>query len=479
MKRLLIIVTGTAFFIFLSWHWRLGIGRYFDVDEFAYLHWARLVSLGQKPYVDFFFYIPPGFLWFLAPLFWLGGGVWPVVVARVMSFGVFAALSGAVGGLLYHLRAEKKEWWLVFLPGVILSFLPLPFDKLLEIRPDTLAILLVFLGMIVQTRGTRLFYAGLLYGLSLIVLPKSVPLAAVAVVVAFFSSRKQFLQLIAGFAAPLGVVGIWLISLGQWDTVFYSLTRLPIETSKIAQTFVMQPDLFFYPNSTYYGTAGWSRELVVNHAVWVIGLGMGIYRLFTAWKELLVSGMFLVSIISFMYLYPLRHAQYLIPIAAFVSLYAADGIFLVWQKLRKTTTGQVMFFAGFVLLLMFLLQVFFSTNRPKLAWDNREMLTDMKTLWLIIPKDAYVLDLDGRTLYFRDPYYACCLPFGQYKPYLSRALPPLAEALESTHTQYIYEGQLARVKTLSQDDQAYIREHFRADSRVTGLLIRQLTNMEQ
>lgn len=479
MKRLLIIVTGIVFLIFLSWHWRLGIERYFDVDEFAYLHWARLVSLGQTPYVDFFFYIPPGFLWFLAPLFLLGGGVWPVVIARVVSWGVFVALCAAVGALFYSLRGEKKEWWLALLPGVILSFLPLPFDKLLEIRPDTLATLLVFLGMIFQIRSPKLFYAGLWYGLSVVVLPKSVPLAAVAATVAFFSSRKQFVPFIAGMIVPLGLVGLWLVSLGEWDTVVYAFTRLPFETQKIAQTFVMQPDLFFYPNPTYYGGAGWSRELIANHIVWIIGLGVGIYRLLTTSKEWLVSGMFLVSIVSFMYLYPLRHAQYLIPIAAFVSFYAADAVLLVWQRMRKNRGGQAAFFVGFVLLLFFLLDVFLSTNRPKLAWDNRQMLRDMQTIWQIIPKDSYVLDLDGRTLYFRDPYYACCLPFGQYEPYLSRPLPSLGEALERTNTQYVYEGQLGRVKTLSQKDQTYINAHFQKDPRVAGLLIRQSTGLGQ
>lgn len=479
MKRLLIIVTGIVFLIFLSWHWRLGIERYFDVDEFAYLHWARLVSQGQTPYVDFFFYIPPGFLWFLAPLFLLGGGVWPVVMARVVSWGVFVALCGAVGVLFYSLRGEKKEWWLALLPGVILSFLPLPFDKLLEIRPDTLATLLVFLGMIFQIRSPKLFYAGLWYGLSMVVLPKSVPLAAVAAIVVFFSSRKQFVPLIAGMLVPLGLLGLWLVSLGEWNTVVYAFTRLPFETQKIAQTFVMQPDLFFYPNPTYYGQAGWSRELVVNHAVWIVGLSVGVYRLLTAWKESLVSGIFLVSVISFMYLYPLRHAQYLIPIAVFVSFYAADAVFLVWQSLRKNKTGQAVFFVGFVALLFLFLQVFLSVNRPKLAWDNRQMLEDMKTIWQIIPKDSYVLDLDGRTLYFRDPYYACCLPFGQYAPYLSRPLPSLSEALERTNTQYIYEGQLGRVQTLTQEDQAYIQSRFRPDKRVSGLLVRSSLDMEQ
>lgn len=464
MKRLLIIVAGLAFAVFLWWHWKLGMMRYFDVDEFAYLHWARLVSAGQTPYIDFFFYIPPGFLWFLAPLFWIGNGLWPVMAARMLAFGVFAALCAAVGILFWQLRG-RKEAWVAFLPGIILAFLPLPLDKFLEIRPDTLAMLFIVLGIILQLnfKAKLWFYAGLCYGLSVLVLPKGLPIVALAI---FFAPR-----MLAGFAVPIGLFGVWLLTIGQWETVVYSLTRLPFETAKIAKVFVMQPDLFFYPNTVFYGTAGWSRELIVNHALWIIGLGVGIWRLLTR-KDLLISGTFIIAIVSFMYLYPLRHAQYLIPIAVFVSFYAADAIFLLWEALRKKLIGQTMFFAGFIVLLLFFLDVFLAVNRPKLAWDNRQMLADMQTMWKIIPEDSYVLDLDGRTFYFKDPYYVCCLPFGQFEPYLSRPLPSLPAALETTNTQYIYEGQLERATTLSQKDQAYIRSHFQPDPRVPGLLTR-------
>ena len=234
----------------------------------------------------------------------------------------------------------------------------------------------------------------------------------------------------------------------------------------------MQPDLFFYPNTTYYGTAGWSRELVANHTVWLIGLGVGIYRFFTKWDEWLISGTFIISVVSFVYLYPLRHAQYLIPVAVFVAFYAADAIVLLWQKVHKNNLGQKVFFVGFIAMIVGMFIVYTSVNSPKLAWTNTETLSDMRALWKYIPKDAYVLDLDGRTLYFKDPYYVCCLPFGQYEQYLSRPLPSLPHALEDKNVLYIYEGQLGRVNTLSAADQAYIRAHYQPDVAIPGLLLR-------
>lgn len=477
MKRLLIIVAGLALVVFLFWHWKLGMVRYFDVDEFAYLHWARQISLGQKPYIDFFFYIPPGFVWFLAPLFWLGSGIWPVLAARAVAFGVFAALCGVLGYLFFLLRGEKKEYWRAILPGAILAFLPLPFDKFLEIRPDTLAMLLVIVGMILQTlaaardRVRPCQWAGVVYGLSMLVLPKSAPFVLVAVIVELFLSRKRAAHLVAGAVVPLGLFAVWLLTLGDVDAIWYSLTRLPFETSKIAQTFVMQPDLFFYPNPVFYGTAGVSRELLVNHIFWIVGLGMGVYRVLTSWRKPLVPAMYLVAIASFVYLYPLRHAQYLIPVAVFVAFYASDLIVVAWEKARGAVVTQWMFAAGLVIFFVFLWDTFMATNRPKLAWDNRQMLADMKAMWEIIPKGAHVLDLDGRTLYFKDPYYVCCLPFGQYEQYLTRPLPSLEKALEQTNTQYIYEGQLERVKTLSAESQKYIRNNFQK-TEVTGLLRR-------
>ncbi|KKW10811.1 MAG: seg [Microgenomates group bacterium GW2011_GWC1_49_7] len=64
----------SALLIFLLvWRWRVSATRFFDVDEFSYLHWTAQVARGELPYVDFFSYFTPGFMWAFTPIFWIYG----------------------------------------------------------------------------------------------------------------------------------------------------------------------------------------------------------------------------------------------------------------------------------------------------------------------------------------------------------------------------------------------------------------------
>ncbi len=513
---LLSFVSCLLLLFFLWWHWRLGMTRYFDVDEFAHLSWAYQMLSGRKPYVDFLFYIPPGFQLFLMPLFAFGSGVTPFLAGRLVQFGTFVLLAGTTITLFWLMRRS----WVAILAGVFLAFLPLPFDKFLEIRPDTLATLMVMMGMVFQIlvlkgvtlRGRVTPYqvlAGFFYALSLLILPKVLPQVGVAIVVALFT--KNIRSLLGGFVIPLAVFGLWALTLGNLDQVIYSLTKLPVEALKISQTFIMMPDLFFYPNSIFYGASGWSTGLLVNHAIWIIAIFVAAYRLVapflsvtpayagvqsktkntkdwipafagmtrkeqgmtTPWAEFLIAATFFTHVFFYIQIVPLKHTQYLIPIAVFIAFYAADAVDMVWQKAKHAnllSTG--IFLTMFFLASIWLWRVFVAVNTPKLAWTNTDTIRDLTTLYQTIPAAEYILDLTGQTIYYRHPYVACCIHFGQSAPYLSRPLPSLSQALEKTQTKYIFEGGLTRTNTLLPDDQAYITAHYLPHPVIAGLLLR-------
>jgi len=487
---ILFLVSCLLLLFFLWWHWDLGLHRYFDVDEYAHLHWASHMVAGQRPYVDFLYFFPPGFLWFLAPLFLLGGGTTPLLAGRILSFVIFVGLAGVATLSFWEVRRS----WVAIVVAVILAFLPLPFDRYLDIRPDNLATLLVFLGMYFQIRflgnkaKTDGLRAGLFYGASLIVLTKTVPQIAFAVLIGFLShltykqgkglndlkkalivSAHNLVPLLVGLAIPLIVCLVWALLLGDPDVVVYSLTKLPFEANKISQFFIMLPNLFFYPNEVLYGTGGYNQGLIANHIVWVVGLAYGIYRFFTLyltrgrqflWEELLLSGTFVVHVVLYVLFIPLKHTQYLIPIGIFISIFAADALNSVWQKVRKQPVGSVLFAGAWVIGAIFLYRTFLTVVVPKRTWTNDASLAMARTIYAMIPGDAYVLDLDGLMLYTPDPYDACCIPFGQFARFLSRPLPSLSATLEETQVKYIYQGELRRVSTLEPQDQAYIAAHF-------------------
>jgi len=225
--------------------------------------------------------------------------------------------------------------------------------------------------------------------------------------------------------------------------------------------------------------------------LWALGCLFGIYRLLTPYmqgyssegkknnnkpevlSEMLVASQFLVQVVFYVQLVPLKHAQYLIPIGIFVAWYGADLVLIVFDKLGQFGKFGSLGFLGIYLIgSLFLYQVFMESNTPKLQWTNIQALNTMSETYKIIPFSEYVLDLDGRMLYNPDPYYTCCIPFGQFTGFLSRSLPNLPEALEKTNTKYINQGELRRVNTLPQRDQEYIYTHFRSNSGNETLLLR-------
>lgn len=479
LLTVVLLVSGillAAYFLF--WHVRLGLIRYFDIDEFAHLHWASEYLMGKRPYIDIFLFIPPGFQWFLSLAFIFGWGTYlPIITGRVLMAIVFTVLCFVVSALFWEERKSK----IALIVSLVLAFLPLPFDKFLEIRPDNLGILFLLFGMVYTVKSLhtyRISYgyvSGACYAMSIVVLTKFIPsvLFAFAFLFTAYWYDKKLLNVLRAicisFFIPLLLVFFWAVSLGDLARVLYSLTALAFEVNVISRTFIMMPDLFFYPNAIFYGQEGYTLGLYVNHAIWIIGLAMGLYRLLTPFfiqkkqnvrDEFFIAGMFFVHIVLYVQFIPLKHAQYLIPTAVFIAWYTADAVYELWRIAKIHIVHRILFSICALATGFGLYVVFGQVNKPKLAWTNSRDMQTVQAIFSYIPKGAHVLDLVGTTLYYPSPYPVCCLPFGQFAQYLSRQLPPLAQTLERTKTPYIYEGAVRRIQTLSYDDQIYIQNHY-------------------
>ncbi len=447
-RIILFVATGFLFLYFLSYHYRLGLTRYFDADEFAHLHWAAKMMEGKKPYIEFLTFFPPGYAVSLISALVPGWGtVQPFITARIMTFWIFAMMCVMSGMIFWEVR---KSVWGAVLAAALLAFLPLPFDKYLEIRPDNLATLLLLAAIYFQIKKKHMV-SGALYALSYLVLPKMVPNIAIGFGMAVLSRKLK--PFIMGMTIPMAVFGIWVLTLGNFPLVFYSLFKLPVEANKISQTFIMMQDLFFYPNSIYYGVDGWNRGLLVNHSIWVLALLFSVYRLISAKSksEVLISLQMWAQIIFFVQFAPLKHAQYLIPIGVFIAWYAAD--FVLYLSIR---IPKIIFLPLFAVLALFLVSVFNEVTIPKQAWTNADFIKQVEEYYRDVPKDEQILDLTGVFLYNPDAYYACCIPFGQFAGYLSRPLPDLPRILEENRVPYIYQSGLKRVSTLPWAWQQYI-----------------------
>lgn len=491
---LTVLIFGVSAY-FLYWKLQLSMVRYFDIDEFAYLWWTSHLHGGAMPYRDFLFGGTPGFLWFLSPLFAFFHGVTPMVVGRILMCIVFTSLAVSAGVLFWEMR---KSWLAVAVP-LFLVFLPLTADKFLEIRPDTLSLLFVLLGMVflvhvmnreadkTYTHYSNTFLVGMAafsFACSLVTLQKTLPIVGISGICflgwclnslrAKILSKRLCWQFFSAALIGSGIVGVltvcWLLlRVGDMKIVWYSLTRLPIEINELGKTFAIHPSMFFYPNDVYYGVYGYHIGYVLNLVLWCGSILIGIMRLFTpvvhngkkgAWQELMLSGVFISSLILYKSFFPMKHAQYLMPSAIFVAWYAADGFFIVWNKFKHTYIGRLVSVPLWCLVLGLFVKGYWVVNAPKFFWRNDAEIQTVATILRTIPQSEAILDLVGLTMYYPQTYYVSCLPIGQIAPLISYRLPSLSGQLEKTDTKFIYQGGSKRLATLSQEDQVYVVAHF-------------------
>jgi len=467
------ILLGT-FLVLLWWRWQVALSRFFDVDEFSYLHWTANLVKGDKPYTDFFLIFTPGFLWAFAPIvkaYWMSAGVF--VASRVAAFFIFLGILGCLGVLF----GKTRGWKWALLPMIILAFLPMPYDKFLEVRPDNLATLLALIGVIGEIwairegKRSRWFVSGVFYSLSLLVFIKTLPFVVVGVGIAWFMNHKK--EFFVGLGVPFMLFFFWLLMSQNLGVAWYSFAKLPFETTLISKTDIMEPHLFFFPNASFYGPpaggGGLTSGLLANHALWIMGILMGVFRLFTPYLtgevassathrrggkkmlvEVLLAGTFIVLVYGYVQFFPLKHSQYLIPIAIFVAFYAADALRIFFDRIK----WALLVFGLFIII------VNAQVNAPKLSMNNAVQIAQMEKLLAIVPRDARVLDLEGRMLFWPDAYYICCVSFGSFTQFMSRKPPALSEELEKDKVPYIFQGDSNRLPYLSPPDRTFIQTHY-------------------
>lgn len=482
MEFLIGSILAIGFLLMFSWHVRVGMTRYFDVDEFSYIHWVTQFVGGKRPYVDFFMMFPPLYLFFFAPVVWVAGASADFfLTARMVAIGIEAVMFLTVG-LLFGIIRDRRY---LLLPSLLIAFLPMPFDKYFELRPDNLSTLFALLGVLFHVLFLRntwpkqtSFLSGLCYASSLLIFPKALSFVVVAGVIWMFGAipklfrgtlfRDPLMHFLTGGAIISCIVGIYLVMLGHFDVVWYCLTKLAVETNTIVP-FIMESHLFFFPGAAWYGSDGFSPGFLLNHFLWVSAILFGVFRLFTpvvtadgkkggVLSELLVAGVFLFNAILYVAYYPNKHTQYLIPIGIFVGLYAADFIVFILNKLERV--NRIIPIVILVIFIGILWNVAGLVNTKKLGWGNGLQLHQLRLMQQFIPKDAYVFDLEGRMIFWDQPYYICCLAIGDWIHLISRQPEPIHSMLEEKRVPWIFQGDSRRLYTLPWPDRAYIQEHY-------------------
>lgn len=497
-KKNLLIYSALSFTIlfFFFWRFRLGLHRYFDMDEFAHLHWGYDLFAGLTPYKDFFYFIPPFFLYPIAFIFFLfGRSVMAILQARILMFFVFLGIC-LVSFLLFKKARNAK---IALLSILVMSFLPIPFDKTIEIRPDNIAILFSLIGMYLfilkwsKNARRNLFWSGLFYGISLGFVPKTIFFLAVPLIVLAYkfikdariiTFPKNCLQafkinlqdFLIGLSIPGILVVILLILSGKPSLALLNIFKVSTSTTAVlGAKFYMRPDIFFYPNDTYYGFGGYNLGFWLNLSIYILGSFWAILKTVSIFshkeserriQEFLLGASFFLNLYAFVYIYPLKHAQYLLLTLPFLSFYFAD----MFENLSTRLINSVKL--RNVIFLFFIFIVFVSGRKmmlQKAKWSNQKTFERVDYFLKIIPSTEKIFDLTGETIFFPDGYYFCCLPYGQYEEGIPYQLPNLEKALRDNKVKYVFiqdEGRLSVIPPFQSKivNSFYVKDKF-------GLLI--------
>jgi len=494
-----VISTLSVAVYFSYYRYKLGLVRFFDSDELAYLSWTAHLLAGYVPYKDFLFFLTPGYLFFLIPSF-IGVGHSETIfeTARFSSWIVSLGAALAVTLVAWQYR---RRGWTALIAGLLFLFIPLPSNKVIEIRPDTLCFFFVMLGVAVQLgwmdailgRQTidriflrkiskRVFFSGMLYGLGIFIAQKAlVPVACAWLLTVLFAGSvsggslgirfRHTAYLVIVFSIGLlvfpGILLVWAATMGKIDDVIYILTKFPIEQSVIFRRYYIPPEFFFYPTDVVYGVYGEHIGYIASTLIWTFGIGMGVFRFFTPFavtvraryfREILLPVLLLAQLFSYLYFVPAHHSQYLIPIVMFVVVFVADAFGSLWRIVSRNIFATISFTGIWILLLLILIKGFSIVFLTQINWRNTITVSEFSKIQTAIPTTEPILDLVGLTMFHPYPYYVCCNPFKQWDGALSRPLPSTMPALEKVN--YIYQGWGRLVSMFSGEEAEYIRDNF-------------------
>lgn len=478
------LTVAVLLFLLLYWRGQYALTRYFDIDEFAHLHWGYSFFIGEKPYQDFFYLFPPFFLLLLWPVFLIfGRTLLTVTASRALMFIIFLLIVL----VLYLMARRLRSKMTALLAVLVLVFLPMPLDKMIEIRPDLPALLAAMTGLLLFISGEGkesyrdLFFSGLFFGISLGFVPKTVFFLTgpvLIVIYQYFQSAlkgkmkgffRKYLYLFYGMSIPLTVILTVMMWSGKADFAFYSMTKMASDVTKVlAGKFYIDSRFFFYPNDVYYGKGSINPYYLANLFIYLTAIIWVIWRFISSLSfkeyrkcvaEFVLSLTFLVNLAAYVKFYPLKHAQYLIPLAPFAAFYFAD----FWQTLIDFLARKLIFPIVLTPVLAVFLVIFFKDIYDiRIWWNNRLSMEKINYFLSSYSSSTAIFDLTGESVFFPNGYYFCCIPYGQYNEAFDFKMPDIEKDMERRKTTIVHLGTSDRIGVLPAIQAKYIKENFEA-----------------
>jgi len=466
----LLFLLGVILLLKLS----ISLNRQFDPDEFAYLHWAYLLTQGKLPYKDFFFIIAPSFLQFLTPLFLLPQGPLIALVGRLVMYLVYL---GTLGILYIFTKRITKNTITALLTVLIFTVFPMTFDKTIEIRPDMVMILLFFVGIKFLLSGinsleekthdrTRLLFSGICFSLSFLVMFKIIfALPAVLFLLLWNQDKKTLLirlfMISVGMSLPLIGLFVYLSVHSLIPDFITGITSHAYISNAGNNTFSPLATLSPWP-LIYVTKGGISLPWVVNTVLWIVTIP-SFFLFIKAFRRIGLFLLFLfVGATFFVILFPKPYVQYFIIPTAIASITIAYALTIGFTWIQKHTRTSL-----WSLLVLFSLAgifgySFFLQYQSRIHAQNEEQLGVLADISKITRPDEPVYDMVGSYIFRPDSYYICCLFTSPlFADKVKPAIPTLSESLIASKTKFLVMDQKGYVFwQIKPEDLAFMTTHY-------------------
>jgi len=463
-----------------------GFHYSFYGDELVHMNTAYLVSVGKRPFIDFFTIYSPLFHVLLVPIFRFTGYTFQAVsVARVIMIVVFFAR--LLVGWLFVSTVFSRRVATLFVLLLLLD--PFTVFSGMQIRPDSLYLFVLFLGLyflslfLKRHQQRNLFFAGLCIGLAVVFSVKSLAVVGVLSLFLFFylARMKRVLQVrfyLLGAVIPLALFCGYFILQGS----FTQMTEHLIVYSKAMSDGLWYPTrlgFFYIPGNTYiYGLGG-------KPVTWYIAIGLPILAVFGALFGLFsykkhamrlfwVGTLFCIALAQYCFFYTVRSMfmQYYLGVNWILAVFTAvflDICVRFWKTKALESISETVYFFLFLLVVTVSIQAnMLRATAVSMEIEDQRMLQR----WSAIPADEPVFP----GLLFRP--LSQPIPYGYFYPEVPQRIRsgylPVKTLLETNAVRYLLVGDYT-MQFFDSATVAFIRENYVQDHIDSELWVRNNT----
>lgn len=458
-----------------------GYRYQYNGDELLHAQQAFFLTIGFKPFGDYFSIYTPIFHWLIAPTMWMLGTTLQTLHALRGEMIVLFVLE-LILSVVFLSRVYGKRVAVLFVGLILLD----PFTTYagMQIRPDTLMMALFVAGLCVSTfaldknRARDWFFSGLLLSLSVLTAIKIVPaivpvIAAITVLLIIQRRYTNTFIFLSGFVLP------WILFVGYFASIGLfvpMLTQLTVDI-KYLSTAIQYPThfgFFYQPdNANIYGVPGKPLTWVY---VWLLPMmaAAGAYgqhieaaaavagsRLRRDPYRSLTAILPLSMVLAFLALFVLTTAfvQYYITAYWFFAVFTAIAFVRVWDVYHPKFRTGVLLLAIVVYMLVARSAIAGNIRRAEVTSASIEEVLTRR--WRQIPANEPVFPY----YLFRPAVYPIAgYTMGDVPNVIRRQFISPESALSTRHVRYILLDEYG-LSQYDESTQIYIHAHY---TRVPG-----------